>query len=291
VNVKDRPWRIVVISVAVPIIEPLVRVLADLGHEPVAVISARRPPRPEPRQVPPQFHPGRLLEVLPPEIAVAFPSSKWQIEGFMRTYEPDLAVCSGYPWKIPLAALEVPRLGSVNEHPALLPRHRGPIPLSWALRDGDPAFGITWHRMDAELDTGAILAQTTVPIEDDDITIEDFGPKLLQAAFRLLPQVFERVAGGDPGDPQREDGASWAGHFDEDYATVDWSQPARAIHNQVRAWHLTFGMERVPGPIAELDGRRVRLLRTSLREREDAVARVEAGDGPLWILEHEDTST
>ena len=50
-------------------------------------------------------------------------------------------LCWGFPWKIPQAALDVPRLGSVNMHPALLPRHRGPIPLAWALRDGDPVWG------------------------------------------------------------------------------------------------------------------------------------------------------
>ena len=77
-------------------------------------------------------------------------------------------LCAGFPWKLPQEALDVARLGSVNEHPALLPRHRGPIPLAWALRDNDGQFGVTWHRMDAELDTGPILAQTTIPIEDDD---------------------------------------------------------------------------------------------------------------------------
>ena len=73
----------------------------------------------------------------------------------------------------------MPRLGSINVHPALLPRHRGPIPLAWALREGDAAWGSTWHRMDAELDTGNMLAQATVPIEDDDVDIAEFGPRLL----------------------------------------------------------------------------------------------------------------
>jgi methionyl-tRNA formyltransferase len=281
-------WRIVVISMPVPVIERLVPVLRDLGHEPVALISVRSA---IPEDLPPPFHPARLFDVLPPEVAIVFPTSKHQLESIMRAYEPDLALCWGYRWKIPAEALAVPRLGSVNQHPALLPRHRGPIPLAWALREGDAEFGVTWHRMDAELDTGAILAQTSVPIEDDDTTIETIGPKLLGAAFDLLPRVLDRVAAGDPGDPQPAEGASWAGHFGEDYAEVDWSQPARAIHNQVRAWRMVFGPARVQGPFAELDGGRVRLLRTSLRESPDAVARVEAGDGPLWILEHEPAPT
>lgn len=279
-------WRIAVISTVPPVVEPLLSVLADLGHEPVVIVSARMQ-RPEPEHRPPALQPSRLLEVAPPDVAVLYPTSKLQLEQLLRAYEPDLALCWGYPWRIPIEALRVPRLGSVNQHPALLPRHRGPIPLAWALRDGDPHFGVTWHRMDAELDTGSILAQSTVPIEDDDSTIDEIGPKLGQVAFSLLPRVFERVAAGDPGDPQATEGASWAGLFAEDYATVDWAQPARAIHNQVRAWHLTFGLAPVPGPMAELDGERVRLLRTSLREHPDALARVETGDGPLWVLARE----
>ena len=278
-------WRIAVISTVPPVLEYLLPYVRELGHEPVAVIAAR-PRGVDLDQRPPELRPSRLLEVSP-DVAVLYPASKFELEPLLRVYAPDLARCWGYPWKIPLVALEVPRLGSVNQHPALLPRHRGPIPMAWALREGDSHIGVTWHRMDAELDTGAILAQSSIPIEDDDLTIEDIGPKLGIAALGLLPRVFERVAARDPGDAQPTEGASWAGHFGEDYATVDWSQPARAIHNQVRAWHLTFGLAQVPGPIAELEGERVRLTKTSLRERPDAVARVETGDGPLWILAHE----
>jgi methionyl-tRNA formyltransferase len=90
--------------------------------------------------------------------------------------------------------------------------------------------------MDAELDTGNLLAQGSVPIEDDDVDIEQFGPKLLGLALELLRPALERIAAGDPGDPQPTEGASWAGHFEDDgYVRVDWGRPARYVHNQVRA--------------------------------------------------------
>jgi methionyl-tRNA formyltransferase len=282
---NDPSWRIVVISTVPPVIEWLVPALRDVGHEPVAVLAARRPERPGP--TPPELRLAHLAETAPTGVDVLFPASPGHVAPLLRALEPDLALCWGFPWKLPPEALEAPRLGCINQHPALLPRHRGPLPLAWALREGDAAFGLTWHRMDADLDTGAILAQTTVPIDDDDVTIEQIGPKLGLAAFGLLPQVLERVAAGDPGDPQPEEGATWAGHFGEDYAEIDWSRSAREIHNQVRAWGLTFGLTPVRGPVTTLDGERVRVLRTSLIEREDAVARVEAGDGPLWVLAHE----
>ena len=80
---------------------------------------------------------------------------KADLAGLLRGLEPDVALCFGFPWKIPQEALDVPRYGIVNQHPAPLPRYRGPIPMSWALREGDDEFFITWHRMDADLDTGA----------------------------------------------------------------------------------------------------------------------------------------
>lgn len=277
--------RIVLVSNVFPVIELLEPFLRDLGHKPVAVIGARIAPDRLTSSRAEQL--SQLATAAPPSLDVVLPRDKHALEPLLRTYSPDLLVCWGYPWKIPLEALAVPRLGSINQHPALLPRHRGPVPLAWALREGDSEFGLTWHRMDAELDTGPILAQATVPILDDDTTIEEIGPRLEAAALRLLPGVLERVAAGDPGDTQSEEGSSWAHHFGEDYVEVDWSRPAREIHNQVRAWRLTFELAPVRGPVAELDGQRVRLLRTSLTERAEAISEVECGDGPLWVLEHE----
>jgi methionyl-tRNA formyltransferase len=275
-----RAWRIVLVSTVAPVVGALTAKLRELGHEPVAVVSARRRPdaRPNPVAITPETAPDRL--------DVLFARNKWSLEPLLRAGRPDLVLCWAFPWKLPPEALDVALLGAVNMHPALLPRHRGPVPLAWALRDGDADFGVTWHRMDADFDTGAILAQARVPIEDDDCTIEEVGPKLLGAALSLLPTVLERVATGDPGDPQPSEGATWAAAFGEDYAAVDWSQPARRIHDQVRAWTFTFGQSGIVAPVAELEGRRVVLRRTSLVERPDAI-RVECGDRPIWIVAHD----
>jgi methionyl-tRNA formyltransferase len=278
------PWRIVIISAVLPVVEPLVPHLRELGHEPVAWLMPRRTAGVK-GPLPPW---GEVTDSMAPDgISLLFARDKWAVAPLLRGLELDVMLCCGFPWKLPQEALDVARLGSVNQHPGKLPRHRGPVPMAWALRDGDGEFGVTWHRMDAELDTGPILAQTTVPIEDDDCTIEEIGPKLTRALLGLLPQVFERLAAGDPGDPQNEEDATWAGHFGEDYASVDWAQPARKIHDQVRAWWLTFGMSEAKGPIAELDGERVKLLRTSLTDPGSGARAVECGEGTLWIVESE----
>jgi methionyl-tRNA formyltransferase len=142
--------------------------------------------------------------------------------------------------------------------------------------------------MDAELDTGNILVQGSLPIRDDECDIGQFGPRLLEAAAGMLQGALERVATGDPGDPQPAEGATWAGHFeDDDYVRVDWSQPARRVHDQVRAWHLTFGISGIRAPIAVVDGEEVVLLQTRLTDPGGGARRVECGDGPIWIVASE----
>ena len=272
--------RIVTICSIAPLAHALVGTLRELGHEPIAVLGPRRD---EGREMPP--HLVLADATAPAGVDLLFARDKHAIEPLLRAYEPDLMLCSGFPWKIPQAALDVPRLGSVNQHPALLPRHRGPIPFAWTVREDDPVWGMTWHYMDAELDTGNLLAQGSIPVLDDDVLIDEFAPRIQAMALGLLPQVLDRVMAGDPGDPQSEDGATWAGHFeDDDYMRIDWSQPARAIHNQVRAWHLTFGMSGLQAPLAEIDGNEVVVLQTRLADPGGDSRRVECGDGPLWVV-------
>jgi methionyl-tRNA formyltransferase len=142
---------------------------------------------------------------------------------------------------------------------------------------------LTFHLMDETFDTGGILAQKPVPVDDDE-SMQTLWPKLGAVAAELLPVVFERLVSGDKGDPQ--EGGDYQSLFDDDYAFVDTSQTAREVHTQVRAWRLTPIGRNERGPILERDGERVRLLRTSLTEVEGA-ERLDCADGPLWVIETE----
>jgi methionyl-tRNA formyltransferase len=281
---QPKGWRVVVIANVQPVAEPLIEYLREMGHDVVAWMTSRRP---QDRDRPPPPWGETTDKTAPQGVNLIMVRDKADLAPLLRGLEPDAVLCWGFSWTIPQEALDVPRYGCVNQHPAKLPRHRGPIPLSWALREGDPEFGITWHRMDAELDTGPILAETTIPILDEETTIFETGPRLIQAGLDLLPRVFERLAAGDPGEPQAAEGDSWAGMLGEDYATIDWSQTAREIHNQVRAWSFAFDMGPVEGPFAQLDGKRVKVKRTSLTDPDDGSPAVDTADGKIWILETE----
>jgi len=273
--------RVAIISQVTPAVEGYSQILRALGHEPVGVVCVRS----ESRYSTLAEHVGAIAG----QLDVVIPSSRERFAPLLAALEPDLALCLGFPWKLTPEMLAVPRLGVVNSHPSLLPRYRGPFPVAWAIRRGETEIGMTFHRMDAELDTGAILAQKTIPILDEETTIWEMGPRVVQASVELLPRVFERLAAGDPGEPQADEGASWAGFLEEDYATIDWSQTSREIHNQVRAWSIAFQSE-PEGPFAELDGERVKVKRTSLTDPGDGSTPHETGDGQIWILETEPTT-
>ena len=286
---QPQGWRVVVIANVLPIVEPMIETVRGMGHDVVAWLMQRRPHAVD---MPPPPWGETTDKTAPQGVNLIMARDKEVLAPLLRGLEPDVVLCWGFGWKIPQEALDVPRYGSVNQHPAPLPRHRGPIPLSWALRESDDEFFITWHRMDADFDTGAILAQSSIPILDEETTMFETGPRLVPAGLALLPEVFEKLAAGDPGQPQGDEGASWAGMLGEAYATIDWSsQTAREIHNQVRAWGYTFGMGPVEGPFAELDGKRVKVTRTLLTDPGDGSPAVETADGKIWILESEPFET
>ena len=152
--------RVVLISQIQPAVEAYVAGLRAMGHEPVGLLCVRSTSRYG-------FDLGDHVTAAPPEVDVVMPASRERIAPLLRALEPDLALCAGFPWKLPAEALEVPRLGVINFHPSLLPRYRGPIPVGWAIRNGDREVGVTFHRMSADLDTGPILAQATLALGDE----------------------------------------------------------------------------------------------------------------------------
>jgi methionyl-tRNA formyltransferase len=217
---------------------------------------------------------------------VVVAEKKELLEPILQSMNPDIAISWAFPWRIPPEALCVPTLAAINFHPSLLPRHRGPNPLAWTIRMGDSDYGLSWHRMEAEFDSGAILAQRSSPVLVED-TNDEVAPRILTLGLRMLRGVLEKVLAGDPGEPQSDEGATEAPPFRDDYTTIDWSKPARAVHDQVRAWTFVPGTGSAEGPFAELSGRRVKVLRTTLSEPSGESTRVDCGDGPLWVLRTE----
>jgi methionyl-tRNA formyltransferase len=274
------PWRVVLITVLPVVAQGYAALVRSLGHEPVAVIAPRR----RVRGAPPTPFAAEHVADDPEDLDVLFAASKHSIAPLLRAYEPDLALCTGFPWLIPAEAIAVPKHGIVNGHPSLLPHYRGPFPVAWAVRNGETEIGMSYHLMDAQFDTGNVLAQKRLPLREDETNESLFG-QMPEVTAELLPIVFDRLARGDRGEPQ--EGGEYQSVFEDDYRFVDLTQHAADVHRQVRAWSFVPPILPNMGPILERDGTSIRLVRTSLTEVAGA-ERLECADGPLWIVETEE---
>jgi methionyl-tRNA formyltransferase len=274
---SERPWRVVLITVLPVVARGYAEMVRALGHEPVAVIAPRRR---VPGAPPTPFAAEHVADD-PDDLDVLFAATKHSIAQLLRAYEPDLGLCTGFPWLIPAEAIAVPTHGIVNGHPSLLPRYRGPFPVAWAVRNGETEIGMSYHLMDAQFDTGNVLAQKRVPLTEEE-TNESLFAQMPELTAELLPIVFDRLARGDRGEPQQ--GGEYQSVFEDDYRFVDVTQRAADVHRQARAWSFIPPILPRMGPILERDGTSIRLLRTSLTEVEGA-EQLECADGPLWVVE------
>ena len=275
--------RVVIVTRIPPVLQAFDAVVRATGNEPVAFLTMRNVDG----RYGPAADTGDLVMTAIDELDVLLPARRSTIAPLLASVEPDLVVCMGFPWKIPPEALAVPRLGWLNGHPSLLPRHRGPLPVAWAIREGDEEIGITFHRMDAELDTGPILAQRRYPLgelQPPDTFYPEFGPTVGEA----LAEALERLGAGDEGTPQAE-GGDYETFYSEEDAWLDVSRPAAEVHRLAWSWRYAISLGGTRGALLELDGTTVRVLATSLVEVEGA-QRVDCGDGPLWIVETEELS-
>ncbi len=158
-----------------------------------------------------------------------------RLPGLLEGLAPDLIFVAGFPWRLPADLLALPRLGCVNAHPSLLPRYRGPNPLFWQVFQGETRGGLTMHRMDANFDTGPILAQRAIAITPED-DVDSLYVSLLAVGVSMLAEVLAAVIAGAPGRPQPTEEASYAPLCTEAERHLDWSRPAVSLQRQVRAW-------------------------------------------------------
>ncbi|MGH8599601.1 MAG: formyltransferase [Burkholderiales bacterium] len=153
--------------------------------------------------------------------------------------------------------LALPRRGALNMHGALLPKYRGRAPVNWAILRGERETGASLHYMVEKPDAGDLVAQQAVPILLDDTAREVFAKVTVAAEMTLdrwLPALIAGTAPRHPLDLAR--GSYFGGRRPQD-GRIDWTQPARIVHNLVRGVAPPY-----PGAFTEIAGHRLRILRT-----------------------------
>ncbi|WP_323007439.1 methionyl-tRNA formyltransferase [Pseudorhodobacter sp.] len=199
----------------------------------------------------------------------------------------DIAVVVAYGLILPQNILSAPKLGCLNIHASLLPRWRGAAPIHRAIMAGDPTTGVCIMQMDAGLDTGPVLLRRETAIGDTETTL-DLHDRLSAIGAALIVQALDQHASLTP-EPQPSEGVTYAAKIDKAEARVDWTQPAATVDRQIR------GLSAFPGAWCDVNGERVKLLRSRLAAGSGAPGQVltgftiACGTGAVEILQAQRT--
>jgi methionyl-tRNA formyltransferase len=172
----------------------------------------------------------------------------------LSALKPDAIIVVGYGRMIPQWMLDLPPLGNINLHASLLPKYRGAAPIQWAIARGETVTGVTTMRIDAGLDTGNILLQREMRIEDED-TAENLAPRLAASGADLMVETLRGLqAGAIRPRPQDNSQASLAPILKKEDGLIDFSRPAREILNRMR------GFQPWPGAHTKFRGKNLQIL-------------------------------
>jgi methionyl-tRNA formyltransferase len=264
---------------------PTLLALVAAGHGIAAVYT--RAPKPAGRgmdmQVTPIEREARKLS-LPVLTPKTFRDDAAQTE--FLAHNADAAVVVAYGLILPKAVLDAPRLGCFNVHASLLPRWRGAAPINRAVMTGDKESGVTIMQMDEGLDTGAMAMREALPILPD-MTAGELHDALAEQGARLMPVTLAAAERGALSlTPQPDAGVTYAAKISKSETRIDWSKPAAEIHNHCR------GLSPFPGAWFELDGVRVKTLRTTMAKGSGAPGTalddkltIACGDGAVRLVQ------
>jgi methionyl-tRNA formyltransferase len=255
------------------------------GHEVVAVYTRAAKPAGrgmEPKPTPVEREARRL------GLSVHTPTSLRTPEALaaFKAHGADAAVVVAYGLILPKPVLDAVPLGCFNLHASLLPRWRGAAPINRAIMAGDRETGVMVMRMEEGLDTGPVAMAERVPIAPD-ATAGDLHDRLARLGADLMVRALGALERSSLVlTPQSADGVTYAHKIAKDETRIDWTRPWREVHDRLR------GLSPFPGAWFELDGTRIKLLRSTRGEGTgvpgtvlDDELTVACGEGAVRILE------
>ena len=211
---------------------PSLKALMENGYNVVGVFC--QPDRPKGR--------GHKLAACPVKelaqksIPVFQPERIKRPEGveMLRSLEPDLCVTAAFGQLLSQEILDIPKLGTINVHSSLLPKHRGSAPINWSIIKGDQVTGVTTMFTDKGMDTGDILLMRETPIGERE-TAGELSDRLAEMGAQLLIETLRALEAGTlTRIPQDHDAATYEPKMDKELGRIDWTKTAREIDCLVR---------------------------------------------------------
>ena len=190
------------------------------------------------------------------------------IKNYLFNLNADVYMVVAFGQILPREILDQPKLGCWNSHASLLPKWRGAAPIQWSIINDDSTTGVCIMSMELGLDTGPVIAQESIDINDDD-NLEVLSNKLSKISSKLIKGSLERIKltkGLNEDDRLKELNAikqtllkgnpSYARQITKDDYLIDWSQNSRIIKKKIQGLY--------PNSYTFFKGKRIKILETSL---------------------------
>ncbi len=207
----------------------------------------------------------------------------------LATHEADLCVMAYVLLFVPEEALNVPKHGSIQYHPSLLPWHKGPSSINWPIIMGKDKTGLSIFWPDNGLDTGPILLQKEVDIGPDDTLGSIYFDKLFPLGVEAMMESIELVRDGNaPREVQDPDAGSYEGWCRKEDVEVDWSKGTEEVYNLIR------GANPQPGAWTTHNGAELKLFDSRKSDAsgaagtvlsiDDSGVEIATGDGSIRVM-------
>jgi methionyl-tRNA formyltransferase len=173
----------------------------------------------------------------------------------MKDANADIGIMAFVLQFAPQEFVNVPKCGTIQYHPSLLPKYRGPSSINWPISRGDQETGLTIFRPTDGLDEGAIILQKKTPIGENDTLGSVYFDRLFPMGVQAMLEAADLVASNKQKEsPQDESQASYEGWFREAEAKIHWANHVDFIHNLIR------GADPAPGAWTTVNGVKLQLF-------------------------------
>jgi methionyl-tRNA formyltransferase len=185
-----------------------------------------------------------------------FPSLKTpEATAAMRELNADIGVMAFVLQFAPQEFVNIPKHGTIQYHPSLLPKYRGPSSINWPISRGETETGLTIFRPTDGLDEGAVILQKTTPISDNDTLGTVYFDRLFPLGVAAMLEAADLVVAGKHTETiQDESKATYEGWFRANEAKINWHNHVDVVHNLIRA------CDPAPGAWTTLAGKKVQLF-------------------------------
>ena len=175
----------------------------------------------------------------------------------MRAANADIGIMAFVLQFAPQDFVSIPRCGTIQYHPSLLPKYRGPSSINWPIIKGETETGLTIFRPTDGLDEGAVVLQKMTPISGDDTLGSVYFDRLFPMGVQAMVEAADLVVAGKHREVvQNEALASYEGWCRSAEAKIDWAKPVDHVYNLIR------GCNPAPGAWTTLNGKKLQIFDT-----------------------------